>query len=217
MDEDIKSHLAAIEEWLARHRTSTRPVHGLSSDERKQLQAVEKSIQQLSASGVSIPDELRQLKLQLSAKDVIRPVTASTRERAAEVSEIVGALSKLTQTARAVHNSLKTPGKSPVSKQRFEVSLGELIAHGHLAPDDRLEFSWQKAGPVFEGKVRADGTLMAKTPAGWKPFESLSAAATAIGECSLNGWLHWRRINDDGSRTTLKDVRARYLNEGGAQ
>ena len=62
MDEDIKSHLAAIEEWLARHRTSTRAVHGLSSDERKQLQAVEKSIQQLSASGVSIPDELRQLK-----------------------------------------------------------------------------------------------------------------------------------------------------------
>lgn len=217
MDEDIKSHLAAIEEWLARHRTSTRAVHGLSGDERKQLQAVEKSIQQLSASGVSIPDELRQLKLQLSAKDVTRPATASTRERAAEVSEIVSALSRLTQTAKALHNSLKTPGKAPVSKQRYEVTLEDLIAHGHLSPDDRLEFSWQKAGPVFEGKVRADGTLMAKTPSGWKPFESLSAAATAIGECSLNGWLHWRRINADGSRTTLKDVRARYLNEGGAQ
>lgn len=217
MDEDIKSHLAAIEEWLSRHRNITRPVHGLSGDERKQLQAVEKSIQQLSASGVSIPDELRQLKLQLSAKDVIRPATASARERAAEVSEIVSALSRLTQTAKALHNSLKTPGKSSVSKQRYEVTLEELVAHGHLSPDDRLEFSWQKAGPVYEGKVRADGTLMAKTPSGWKPFESLSAAATAIGECSLNGWLHWRRVNADGSRTTLKDVRARYLNEGGAQ
>lgn len=217
MDEGLKSHLEAIEDWLARHRNTTRPAHGLSGDELKQLQTIEKSIQRLSAAGVSIPDELRQLKLQLSAKDVMRPATTSTQERAAEVSEIVRVLSRLTQIAKALHNSLKTPGKSPVSKQRFQVTLEELIVHGHLSPDDRLEFSWQKAGPVFEGKVHADGTLMAQTPTGWKPFESLSAAATAIGECSLNGWLHWRRINADGSRTPLKDVRARYLNKGGDQ
>lgn len=214
MDEDIKSHLAAIGEWLARHRNITRPDHGLSGDERKQLQAVEKSIQQLSASGVSIPDELRQLKLQLSAKDVIRlTTTASTREHAAEIGEIVSALRRLTQAAKALQNSLKTPGKSSVSKQRYEVTLEELVAHGYLSPDDRLEFSWQKAGPVFEGKLRADGTLMAKTPSGWKSFESLSAAATAIGECSLNGWLHWRRVNTDGSRATLKDIRDQFLSK----
>ena len=217
MDEDVKSHLAAIEEWLARHRTNTGPVHGLSSDERKQLQAVEKSVQQLSGLGVPIPDELRQLKLQLSAKDTVRPAATGVRERTAEVGEIVGALSKLARNAKALHNSLKTPGKAPVSKQRYEVTLEELIQNGHLSPDDKLELSWQKAGPVFEGKVRADGTLMAGTPSGWKAFDSLSSAATAIGECSLNGWLHWRRINADGSRTTLKDVRARYLNEGGAR
>lgn len=217
MDEDIKSHLAAIEDWLARHRNIARPVHGLSDDERKQLLAVEKSIQQLSVSGVSIPDELRQLKLQLSAKDVTRHALSSARVRASEVGEIVSTLSRLAQAAKSLHNSLKTPGRAPVSKQRHEVTLEELIRAGHLSPEDRLEFSWRKAGPVFDGKVRADGTLMAKTPAGWKAFESLSAAATAIGECSLNGWLHWRRINADGSRTTLKDVRARYLNEGGAR
>lgn len=217
MDEDIKSHLAAIEKWLATHRTSARPAQGLSSDERKQLHAVEKSIQQLSGLGVPIPDELRQLKLQLSAKDTVRPAAAGTRERMAEVVEMVGALSKLAQAAKALHNSLKTPGKAPISKQRYDVTLEELIKQGRLSLDDKFEFSWKKSGPVYEGKLRADGAVMAKTPAGWKTFESLSAAADSIAECSLNGWLHWRRINADGSRTTLKDVRARYLNEGGAQ
>jgi len=217
MDEGLKSHLAAIEEWLARHRTITRPVHGLSGDERKQLQAVEKSIQQLSGLGVPIPDELRQLKLQLSAKDVVRPAVASTCASLAEVVEMLSALNRLTRTAKSLHNRLKSPGKASVSKQRYEVTLEELIQQGYLSVDDKLEFSWQKAGPVFEGKVRADGTLMAKTPSGWKPFKSLSAAADAIAESSLNGWLHWRLINADGSRTSLKDVRAQYLNEGGAQ
>jgi hypothetical protein len=217
MDEEIKSHLTAIEAWLARHRGAPRAAHGLSSDERKQLHAVEKSIQQLSASGVAIPDALRQIKLQLSAKDVVRSVEESPRERVAEVGEVSGALNRLTQTAKALYKSLKVPGKPLATKQRFEVTLDELVQAGHLSPDDKLEFSWQKAGPVFEGKVRAGGTLMAKTPSGWKAFDSLSAAATSIGECSLNGWLHWRRVNADGSRTSLKDIRARYLNEGGAQ
>lgn len=152
MDEIIKSHLAAVKEWLTRQRSSRLPVHRLSSDERKQLQAVQKSIQQLSASGVSIPDELRQLKLQLSAKDVIHHSASGSPDRVAEVSEIVDVLSSLTKAAKALHNSLRTPGNASASKQRYEVTLEEMIKHGHLSPDDRLEFSWHKAGQVFEGR-----------------------------------------------------------------
>ena len=214
MDEDIKVHLVAIEQWLAEHRTNVRSAsQGLSSDERKQLHVVNKSIQQLSGLGVSIPDELRQLKLQLSAKDTVRPAPGVTPASLAEVAELASALSKLAQDAKTIHNQLKTPGKVPVAKQRYEVTLEDLIQSGHLSVDDRLEFSWQKGGSVFEGKMRADGTIMAKTHSGWKSFESLSAAAFDIAECSLNGWLHWRRINADGSRTTLKDIRATFMNK----
>ena len=215
MDENITNHLIAIDTWLASHRPSVRPSQGLSNNERKQLQAVEKSIQQLSALGVPIPDELRRLKLQLSAKDVVRPTTERTHANMSEVAEIVSTLNRLTQAAKALHNQLKAPDEASNSKQRYDVTLKMLIQQGHLSPDDLLEFSWQKGGPVFEGKVRTDGMLMAKTSLGWTAFESLSAAATSIGQCSLNGWLHWRRVNADGSHTTLKDVRTTFLNEIG--
>mgnify|MGYP001336710266 FL=1 len=214
MDEDMTRHLAAIGEWIAGHRASTRPPQGLSNDERKQLHAVERSIQQLAGLGVPIPDELRQLKLQLSAKDVVGPTTASTPERIAEVVEMVSALRTLTHAARALQNQLKaSPGKGPTTKRRYEVTLNDLMQSGHLLPDDKLELAWKKSGPVFEGKVRADGTLVVQTSSGWKTFDSVSAAATAIGNCSLNGWLHWSRVNADGSRTTLKNIRANFINQ----
>ncbi len=214
MDENIKVHLAAIEQWLAGHRANVQLAQGLSSDERKQLHVVNKSIQQLSGLGVSIPDELRQLKLQLSAKDTVRPTTEGTQASLAEVAELTSALSKLAQTAKTIHNQLRTPSKVPVAKRRYKVTLEDLIQSGHLSTDDKLEFSWQKGGSVFEGKVNIDGSVMVKMLSGWKQFESLSAAAMDIGECSLNGWLHWRRVNTDGSRTTLKDIRAKFINEG---
>lgn len=217
MDEDIKAHLEAIDQWIAGHRVRTRQSQGLSPDERKQLHAVERSIQQLTSLGVPIPDELRQLKLQLSAKDVVGPTPQSTSERLTEVVEMVSALNTLRQAAKVLQNQLKAPGKGPITKRRYEVTLNELMQSGHLLPDDKLEFSWKKNGPVFEGKLRADGTLEAKTPSGWQAFDSLSAAATAIGDCSLNGWLHWSRINADGSRTTLKDIRAKFINQGAAK
>ena len=216
MDDGTKLHLAGIAQWLAGHSANTRLAQGLSGDERKQLHAVNKSIQQLSGLGVAIPDELRLLKLHLSARDVASPL-GGPPERIADVAELVSALGKLAQTAKTLHNQLMTPGKEPVARQRYDATLAQLIQSGYLSTDDRLEFSWQKDGPVFEGKVLAGGELTAKTPSGWKQFDSLSAAADAIGERSLNGWLHWRRVNADGSRTSLKEIRARFLNEGGAQ
>jgi len=216
VDNELKDHLAAIEDWLASHRINVRQMQGLSSDERKQLIAVNKSIQQLTTLGVSIPAELRQLKLQLSAKDVEKPVTDEKQPLISEVAELISALSDLAKTAKVVQNKLSISGRMPVAKQHFEVTLEELIEGGFLSPEDKLEFSWQKNGPVYEGKVLADGNVMVKTQSGWKRFKSLSAAATTIGKCSLNGWLHWRRVNADGTLTTLKDIRARYINEGGA-
>jgi hypothetical protein len=217
MDEDIRTHLSAVEEWLASYRNSLCLVSGLTGEERKQLQSIEKSIRHLSASGVSIPDELRQLKLQLSAKDVGSSKAKGTGECIAEVGEIVGYLARLTQVAKVLHNSLKSPNKTSYSKQRYEVTLKELIQNEYLSSEDKLELCWKKDGPIFEGKVDANGTLLVRTPQGWKAFDSLSSAATAIAKCSLNGWLHWRRIHADGTQTTLNDVRAMYLNKGGSQ
>lgn len=215
MADDIARHLAAIDHWLAEHRASTLAT-ALSSDERKQLHAVNKSIQQLSRLGVGIPDELRQLKLQLSAKDLVSPASTGQEKRLNEVAELIGTLGTLLQTAKKLRNHLNRPENESVARRRYDVKLKELIQNGGLSVDDKLEFSVQKDGPVFEGKVHASGVISARTSSGWKEFDSLSAAADAISEHSLNGWLHWRRVNKDGSRTTLKDIRAEFIKKGGA-
>lgn len=215
MDDEIKSHLDAIENWLASQRIKSNHTQGLSSDERKQLAAVNKTIQQLTSLGVAVPDELRQLKLQLSAKDATRPVMQDTSMQISEISELIIVLSDLSKKAKVIQNQHSTFNGSRITRQQFEVTLTELIEGGFLSPDDKLELNWKKDGPVFEGKVLADGAIMAKTRNGWKRFKSLSMAATTIGEHSLNGWMHWRRVNADGTRTTLMDIRAKYLNEGG--
>lgn len=216
MDNELKDHLAAIENWLASQRINARQSQGLSSDERKQLTAVNKSIQQLTVSGVAIPDELRQLKLQLSAKDATHLVSQEKPIQISEISELIIALSDLTKKAKVIQNQRSTSSRYPIDRQQFDVTLQELIESGFLSPDDKLELSWKKNGPVFEGKVMADGGIMAKTQHGWKRFKSLSTAASTISGRSLNGWLHWQRINANGGQTTLMDIRAKYLKKGGA-
>ena len=64
-----------------------------------------------------------------------------------------------------------------------------------LSTDDRLELQWLKDGPVLKGKVKADGTVMVKTPDGWQSYASLSTAASRVAGRSLDGWKHWRRVN----------------------
>ncbi|NHZ96801.1 hypothetical protein [Massilia sp. CCM 8734] len=216
MDDGLKGHLEAIGDWLAGHRASALPTPSLSSDERKQLHVINKSIEQLSGLGVSIPDELRQLKLALSAKDVVPAVAVGAGERFVEIAELISALNKLSSVAETLHKQFKTPSGESIKRQRYDVTLKELIQNQYLSVCDKLEFSWKKDGQVFEGKVLASGALSAKTQSGWIVFDSLSAAADAISTQSLNGWLHWRRVNADGSMTRLKDIRAEFIKKGGA-
>jgi len=215
MADDLAHHLAAIGRWIEEYRADARPVPGLSSDERKQLHAVNKSIQQLGSLGVSIPDELRNLKLKLSTKDVVQPTDSVVRSE--DIAELRSALATLQQAARAVQRPQLTPGSVSPARRNYEVTLAELIQHGHLLTTDKLELAWKKGDTPIEGKVLDDGTVMARTSAGWTAFKTLSAAADAIAGQSLNGWLHWRRANADGSRTTLKDIRAKFMSEGDAQ
>ncbi len=216
MDDELKGHLVAIENWLAAQRISARQTQGLSSDERKQLTAVNKTIQQLTSLGVAIPDELRQLKLQLSAKDVAHPGIQGNSKQISEIGEVIRMLNDLIKKAKVFQNQRKISERAPITKQHFDISLQELVESGFLSLDDKLELSWKKNGPVFEGKVLAAGAVMAKTQNGWKRFKSLSQAASTISGSSLNGWLHWQRVNTNGSRTPLIKIRDNYLNEGGA-
>lgn len=215
MPDELKPHLNALSRWIECHADIPTPSPSISAEERKQLHAVNKTIQQLTSLGVTIPDDLRQLKLRLSAKDVGNAADAEIENRLVQAESLVESLRELTQDARALRNRLKGSGQVSGTKKHYGVSLEELLESGHLSTDDKLELQWKKDGPVYEGKVRSDGSVSAKTDAGWKQFDTLSAAAASIGERALNGWDHWSRIESDGSRTTLKAIRTKYMTEGG--
>lgn len=136
-------------------------------------------------------------------------------ERTAKVEALIEQLRKLLRSARALRDRLKATGQAPGTKKHYGVTVLELLQNGDLSAEDALELQWLKDGPVFEGKIQQDGSVMARTQGGWKRYDALSTAASQIADRSLNGWDHWRRVNRDGSRTILREIRARYLKEGG--
>jgi len=215
MSDELKTHLDALRRWIEHHGDIPTPAPSISGEERKQLHTVNKSIQQLTGLGVGVPNELRALKLRLSAKDIGGAESAEIAQRLVQAENLVDNLRELYRAARSLRGRLKGTGQSSGTKKHYAVSLEELLESGHLSIEDKLELQWLNDGPIFEGKVLADGSVTAQTAAGWRQFDALSAAASSIGGRALNGWDHWRRINRDGSRTTLKEIRTKFMNEGG--
>lgn len=217
MNEELNEHLEALRQWIQRQSNTARADAGISAEERKQLQAINKTILQLTRLNVTVPEDLRNLKLRLSAKDASIKSNNEVEEQVIEIGALIDQLRKLLQAARSLRDGLKATGQVPGTKKHYGVALLDLLRNGDLSSEDKLELQWLQNGPVFEGEVRPDGSVMAKLPNGWKQYRSLSTAATEIAERSLNGWEHWRRINSDGSRTPLKEIRKRYMNEGANQ
>lgn len=212
--DELHEHLEVLRHWIIRQGDIPTQAPVLSADERKQLQAVNKTIVQLTRLGVSVPEDLRNLKLRLSAKDGSETANRDVEERIEKVEGLIEQLRKLLQAAQSLRNRLKATGQTGGTKKRYGVTLLELIQKGHISPEDRLELQWLKDGPTYEGKVQPDGSVMAKTANGWKKYDSLSAAAVDMAGRSLNGWWHWQRVNSDGTRTRLFEIRNRFMSEG---
>ena len=168
-------------------------------------------IGQLQRAGVAVPEDLRRLKLELSARDVSGEHDQEIEVRLKAVEKVIHSLGKTIKTARSVRDGLKSTGQVGGTKKRYGITLRDLLKAGFLTTDDRLELQWLKAGPVHKGKVKDDGSVMVKTPGGWQTYASLSTAASSMAGHSLNGWTHWRRINPDGTSSSLEDIRTRYL------
>jgi hypothetical protein len=216
MTENISAHLKAIQAWLDHLDQAPLPApaaKGLSAEEKQQLQTVNKAIEQLTRLGVEIPSDLRSLKLKLSANDVAAVSNPQIANDLASVENLIDGLRELSQAARALREKLKSGVIVPGTKKHFGVTLKELLDAGFLSTSDRLELQWSRDSGTYEGRLGADGSISAKTDRGWKQYDKLSGAAAEIGGRELNGWDHWRRINTDGTRTTLKEIRTEYLSQ----
>ena len=213
MPAELSEHVHALNRWLEQQGRIPNQQSYLSVEEQKQLQAVNKAVEQLRRSGVPVPEDLRSLKLKLSANDASGSESRETEVRLKKVERLIEELRKTLKTARTIRAKLKSTGQTGGAKKYYGITLLDLLRAGLLSVDDRFELQWLKDGPVLEGKVKPDGTIMVKTSGKWKLYASLSTAASSVAERSLNGWKHWRRFNNDGTSTALEDIRALYLNE----
>ncbi|MFN9344767.1 MAG: hypothetical protein ACK6DB_19570, partial [Planctomycetota bacterium] len=139
MNGDLKPHLDALHDWIDTQRGLPSPAPTLSPDERKQLQAVERTISQLNKLGVSIPEDLRKLKLDLSSKDGSAAAAQEMRDRAAEVKSLIIELRSLLRGARALRKQLKASERESSGRKVYGVTVRELIEHGYLSTADTLE------------------------------------------------------------------------------
>ena len=211
IDEELKVHIDAIGGWITSISKKGDVDVGLSRDERKQLQAIENSIKHLSKNGIEIPDDLRRLKLELSARDI--DARELSEAQIAAISELIDELRKLTGRARSIQKHTKQPGGTRSGKRHYNVSLKDLVEGGYLAADQHIEFSYKNGEVRAEGKVTANGSVSIQTDSDWEDFASLSAAAKDIAGRSLNGWIYWSKVNPNGSPVLLEEIRQQFLNE----
>lgn len=217
LPKEITSHIKALDQWLDRLNLIPAPPQGLSAKELKQLRAVNKAVEDLQRNNIPVPEDLRNLKLKLSARDVTGYQNQEAEKQLTAVGTLIRVLGKTIQNARSHRERLKITRPAGGKKKNYGVSLLDLIQDGLLSVDDHLELQWIKNGPIHKGKVKDDGKVMVKTPDGWKSYNSLSTAASQMAERSLNGWTHWRRINSDGTSTSFEDIRSRYIQKGKAR
>ena len=213
LPDEIGKHIEALDRWLEQTGRVSKPQAGLSAEERKQLQAVNKAVERLQRTGIPVPEDLRRLKLKLSAKDDAGSENRKLETRLKKIEGLIQARGKTIKSARAVRNRLKSTTQAGGTKKHYGITLLDLLQSGLLSTDDQLELQWLKDGPVIKGKIKADGTVMVRTPDGWQSYVSLSSAASRMAGRSSNGWKMWRRVNRDGTVTSLEAIRALCINQ----
>jgi len=219
MDPEISEHLNAIRRWLDEVEAIPLPEPqpaGLSGQEKQELRRVEGLIAQLKVLGVtSIPPELVEKRSDLSARDVPESPLSDAARFLPLLDELRESLNKLSRKARDLREQIRTRAARSGPRAYYPVEVLDLLQTGLLSTEDHLELQWSRDSGVFEGRLERDGRIRAKTQDGWMAFDSLSSAAQFISGRPQNGWDHWRRVNEDGTRTQLKRIRERYQKEVG--
>ena len=217
MDLRLTDNLESIRRWLEEVEAIPLPEDrpsGLSSQEKQELRRLEGLIEQLKSHGVTlIPAELVDKKCELAARDIPAPAPSDAAKFLPTLEELCGKLGELAKKARILRNQIRSRTANNGPRAYYDVEPLDLLNAGYLSTNDRLELQWSNTSGVHEGRLESDGRIRANTQDGWKAFPSLSSAAQYISGRPQNGWEHWRRINEDGTRTSLKKIREQYQEE----
>ncbi len=213
MNPELQNSLEVIADWLAEIRETQIINSGLTGDEKKQLNAINRTIAQLQRLNVPIPDDLRQLKLKISSHDIEPASNLALDTKLETLEKLIADLNDLTSKAKRIRSAFKTIAKDTGTKKHYGVQLVDLIENGFISAESQLELQWLKGGEVFEGKLLKDGRVAVRTALVWQEYDSLSTAASKTAGRALNGWSNWRLVESDGRRTSLEKIRTRYLDK----
>ena len=150
-----------------------------------QLQEIEKTIQNMQKQGLSIPPELRKLKLDfLSDLDDVEKYIALKEDLTGNIERLFAG-----KTKRVKKNKSKSV-KKPKSKKAY------------LFPPDGTSCRFVYKGQTYRAQIQ--NNQMAVDDYGI--FSSFSAASVKITQTSRNGWKDWELWIPELKRWILADV-----------
>lgn len=107
----------------------------------------------------------------------------------------------LSHTGEPVEEAEQTAINNPPGNM-----LGVLFAAGFIQENEQL--IWSQQNERHRGWITSDGCLRLEDGT---VHRTPSAAARHLSGYAINGWVAWRRVNDDES---LADIRSEYLRRG---
>ena len=218
MNSALSDHLTAITNWLKDVEAIPLPQpqpQGLTTQEKQELRKVERAMAQLTELGFPIPAEMKIKHTELAERVVPAMPEPEAAQMLPELERLCDDLSDISKRARTLRDRVRATAAPNGPRKHYKETLLDLIEAGLLSTEDRLELQWATHSKTFEGRLEADGSIRANTQDGWIEFSSLSTAAQHISGRPQNGWQHWRRVNADGSKTPLEDIRDQYRSERG--
>ena len=188
---------------------------GLSSEQKAQLKTVDNAISQLVNLGVAVPNDLRQLKLSLSQKEINGEEWNEVREAIAELKFATKQLFNLSQEARTLTSKIISCSRAIDDSQKkyFGVSILMLMNSGQIAAGDRLEYRNQANGTSISARIDSDGMIVVvKGHEETGRFSTLSAAGHfVLGRKDKSSWTRWWLIRTDGTKLRMDNVRDFFL------
>jgi hypothetical protein len=172
-------------------------------EKEKQLQAIERTLQKMNKSGITIPVEMREAKLRLIKELENGQELNQVRSGLAEL--LLSALEELGYDAPKEQQTVRKRQKRPNAKGK-RISLEQLCTAG-LLHDGMALHHYGREGQ-FEAVIK-NGKMLLKKGHSTLEFDNPSAAAIEAAGGSRNGWTFWV-LNYHNKIVELDTIRKAY-------
>ena len=177
------------------------------TEKQNQLNAVAGSLDKLTKTEVTIPSELRDLKLKLHRE------LDQFKEAKIIKAELDEMLSQFVIQKKSFRKSklLKSVPKKRIKQTGDKIDLFCLIKNGLIQPHTKIEKVFR--GIHYEAVIIINGQIELTFNGVKRTYKSPSSAAADLAQAPRNGWTWWSLEGDPKGRT-LDYYRQKYIQHG---